>query len=138
MITAVDSSVLLDLITDDRRHAAASQEALREGRRMGRLVICDCVLAEIRPALASDDQLQEFLRDLTIEYSATTQQSARTAGGQFAAYLFRGGRSGRVVPDFLIAAHASHQADRLLARDRGFLRDYFAGLVVLDPSRPSS
>ena len=44
------------------------------------------------------------------------------------------GKRGRVVPDFLIAAHAQLLADRLLARDRGYYRDYFARLVLWDPA----
>ncbi len=41
----------------------------------------------------------------------------------------------RIAADFLIGAHAILQCDRLVTRDRGFYRDYFSGLKVLDPSR---
>ena len=51
-------------------------------------------------------------------------------------YLERGGKRGRVVPDFLIAAHAQLHAEGLLARDRGYYRDYFRNLTLFDPSRP--
>lgn len=38
-----------------------------------------------------------------------------------------------LIPDFLIAAHAQTQADCLAARDRGYLRNYFPDLALLDP-----
>jgi predicted nucleic acid-binding protein len=41
--------------------------------------------------------------------------------------------SRRVVADFLIGAHALVTCDRLLARDRGYYRDYFAGLRIIEP-----
>jgi len=39
-----------------------------------------------------------------------------------------------LVPDFLIAAHAQVQADRLAARDRGYLRRWFPNLRLLEPA----
>lgn len=136
MTTAVDTSVVLDVITDDDRHANASVEALRRARREGRLIVCECVVAETRPALQSDTELTEMLRDLGIEFVPGSETAAVLAGQHFARYLERGGTTGRVVPDFLIGAHAQVHADRLLARDRGYLRDYFSELTVMEPAAP--
>lgn len=134
MTTAVDTSVLLDLLADDDRYADGSMRALRRGRTEGRLIICECVLAEVRPALGSDSELMEMLDDLTIMLIPGDAGSALLAGRHYARYLSRGGTYVRVVPDFLIGAHAQVHADRLLARDRGYLRDYFADLQVIVPA----
>ena len=42
-----------------------------------------------------------------------------------------GGKHERILADFLIGAHALHEANRLLTRDRGFYRRYFSGLEIL-------
>jgi predicted nucleic acid-binding protein len=46
----------------------------------------------------------------------------------------RGSERARVVADFLVGAHAMQHADRLLTRDRGFYRQAFADLEIVDPT----
>lgn len=82
------------------------------------------------------ERLSEFLSDWGIRFVPSSAESAQRAGRMFAEYLRRGGRRGRVVPDFIIGAHALTFSDRLLARDEGFRRDYFAGLSVTTPANP--
>ena len=131
MATAVDSSVLLDVLLDDPLHANSSEAALRE---TSGLVICETVLAEIVPVLAGTP-VRELLSDWQIKFVPSSIESSVLAGEMFRVYLERGGKRGRVVPDFLIAAHAQLHADGLIARDRGYYRDYFSKLVLHDPSR---
>jgi hypothetical protein len=131
MISALDSSVILDVLTADPKFADTSEALLRQAATDGKLVIGECVLAEIAPAFKDERALREFLADWEIEFVSSSRESAILAGCNFARYLARGGRTGRIVADFLIGAHAMFHADRLLARDRGYLRDYFPKLTVL-------
>ena len=134
MATAVDSSVLLDVLLADPQHAAVSKAALVEAAAQGGLIINEVVVAEIMPVLKKDSIL-ELLSDWQITFVPSSLESAALAGEMFRVYLGRGGKRGRVVQDFLIAAHAQIHADGLLARDRGYYRDYFVNLRLLDPSR---
>jgi predicted nucleic acid-binding protein len=134
MPTAVDSSVLLDVLLADTQHAKSSEAALRAAMAQGGLIVGEVVVAEITPVLAGAS-IREFLSDWQIKFIPSSVESATLAGEMFRIYLERGGKRGRVVPDFLIAAHAQLHADGLLARDRGFYRDYFQKLNLLDPSR---
>ena len=133
MITAVDSSVLLDVLVDAQEFAARSEAALRAATAAGALIVGECALAEIRPALTAA-QIDEFLLDWNIDFVPSSRASSLLAGEMYARYLVRRpARSGRVVADFLIGAHAKLHADRLLARDRGYYRDYFKGLRLIEP-----
>ncbi len=134
MISAVDSSVILDVLTNDPDHAHASERLLRRAIQEGRLVACECVLAEIFPAIGNPHLVDKFLRDIQLEYDPMSREAALLAGQCYNHYLRRGGTAHRVLADFLIGAHARLQADRLLARDRGYLRDYFSGLRLLQPA----
>jgi predicted nucleic acid-binding protein len=134
MLTAVDSSVLLDVLTDSASHADVSEHALRKAASEGGLIICECVLAEIRPAFGNAAQVEEFVGDWQLRFVSSSRESALLAGEIFAAYLRRSGRHGRILADFLIGAHAQLHADRLLARDRGYVRDYFSSLKLLVPA----
>jgi predicted nucleic acid-binding protein len=106
--------------------------ALVDAIGRGALVIGECVLAEITPALGAEDLLS-FLDEWKITCAATSRDVAVTAGRMYADYLQRGGTRKRVLPDFLIGAHALENGARLLARDRGYYRDTFKGLTVIEP-----
>ena len=136
MITAVDSSVILDVLTGDQGNASASLAALRKASREGGLIVSESVVAEVRPAFESNALFEEFLGDWGLEFMPSTLRSSIRAGEMLRQMLARKKRpGGRILPDFLIGAHALEHADRLLARDRGYLRDYFAELALWDPSR---
>ena len=134
MISAVDSSVILDVLTDSRDFAESSISSLRRGAQEGRLIVCECVLAEIYPAIGVSSRFREFLTDWQLEFVSSDAESSILAGQIFARSLKKSRAKGRVLADFLIGAHALAHADRLIARDRGFFRDYFSTLVVWDPS----
>ena len=133
MLTAVDSSVLLDVLTNSAEHADSSEEALRRAAGEGALIICECVVAEIRPAFATCGQVDEFLSDWELRFVPSSRESALLAGEIFAAHMQRIRRKRGIIADFLIGAHAKVHADRMLARDLGYLRDYFSSLKLLIP-----
>jgi predicted nucleic acid-binding protein len=136
VITAIDTSVLLDVFKADATFGLRSKELLRRCIREGRLIACEVVFAEVDGAFTNGEKAREAMQLLGVEYEPICLEAAVIAGEAFRAYHLRGGKRERVVADFLIASHALHHADRLLTRDRGFHRTYFSALRVLDPSAP--
>ncbi len=135
MISAVDSSIVLDVLSGGAAKAERSLDAIRKASREGKLIVGESVVAEIRPVFVDRDQFEEFMQDWGLEFVPSSLQSALLAGEMLAQLLSRRReRTGRILTDFLIGAHAQIHADRLLARDRGYLRDYFKDLTVWDPS----
>jgi predicted nucleic acid-binding protein len=134
VITAVDTSVLLDFLNYDPVFGTASRDALRSCAAEGPVLTCDVVWAEIAGCFPSSSACREMLRELAIEFSPLQPDAAFEAGVTWKAYRERGGAKTRVAADFLIGAHALYQADRLLTRDRGFYRACFKRLRVVQPS----
>ena len=134
MITAVDTSVLIDVFGADQRFGQLSASALRTCLNAGAAVACGVVWGETRAAFSRDEEFRRALHTLGIAFSPQTEQAATLAGITWKKYRAGGGKRDRVIADFLIGAHAVSQCDRLLTRDRGYYKKYFAGLLVVDPS----
>ena len=136
MITAVDSNVLIDVLAPDPDHGPFSRDALKRCLAEGDLVVCDVVWAETAAMFPSQKEAARSLDDLGVTFSPVNATAAGRAGTAWRLYRDRRGARARLVTDFLVGAHAQEQADRLLTRDRGFYRSYFARLAIIDPARP--
>lgn len=134
MITAVDTSVLIDVFGADSRFGTASAQALRACLNEGAVVANEVVWSETRAAFGSDADFTRAMQALNISFAASSQDSTNLAGRSWQSYRAAGGTRQRVMADFLIGAHAKLQCDRLLTRDRGYYRKYFASLAVVEPA----
>jgi predicted nucleic acid-binding protein len=133
--TAIDTSVLLDVFGADAEFGEASRQALRKAYRSGALLACDVVWAEVRAHFEDDDQFRDALGILGIRFDPLSAESAALAGRLWQEQRRRStSNRTRVVADFLIGAHALQQADALLTRDRGFYRNCFTELRLIEPS----
>jgi predicted nucleic acid-binding protein len=138
LITAVDTSALLDVLTNDPLHADSSLAALRAAAAVGQLVVCPIVWAELRGSFTDAAMMERSLGAAHISFDPFDRECADVAGTLWREYRRQGGSRTRLIADFFIGAHAQRRGGRLITRDRGFYRRYFSELDILLPSAERS
>ena len=135
MRTALDSSVILDVLTDDERYGALSEQAIRRASEEGALLVGEQVLAEIVPVLPPDrtESVSRWLQDWNIETVPADREVAVLAGSRYGDALHAAKADTPVLTDFLIGAHAYCRADRLLARPAHRWKQIINELEVIEP-----
>lgn len=155
MTTAVDTNALLAILYDDD-YTTASEDALRDAYRSGKVVITPVVYAELSADghFETTAELDRFLEDFSIQIENPSRAALFGAGETFRRYSDRrpaglqcpscgtkrtvqceecgGDLSPRqhIAADFLIGGHATVDADALLSFDTGFYSTYFPSLTV--------
>jgi predicted nucleic acid-binding protein len=133
--TVVDSSVLLDVFTEDRRWLAWSLDALKQAAARGPLILDAVVLAEIAPRFSRIEALRAALPPSAV-VEPIPAAAAFLAGHAHAAYRKAGGARTQVLPDFLIGAHAAVTGRPLLTRDPRRVATHIPGADVIAPPAP--
>jgi predicted nucleic acid-binding protein len=130
--TVVDSSVLLDVFTEDRRWLPWSEERLIEAAQRGALIVNVVIVAEIAPRFSRIEALRDALPSMTVLDEIPTA-ACFLAGHAHAAYRRAGGSRNAVLPDFLIGAHAAVTRRPLLTRDPRRVANYIPGAELISP-----
>ncbi|MGH7920625.1 MAG: type II toxin-antitoxin system VapC family toxin [Candidatus Dormibacteraceae bacterium] len=131
--TLVDSSVLLDVLTEDATWGQWSREALGRAGDEGRLVINPIIYAEISTGFDTIEDLDDAVSARDFEREPLPYEAGFLAGRAFLAYRERGGERRSPLPDFYIGAHAAVRGYRLLTRDVPRYRTSFPSLHLRIP-----
>ncbi len=133
----IDSSVLLDVFTEDTRWLAWSQAQLTRAAQSGTIVLNAVVLAEIAPRFSRIEALRSALPSMAV-IEEIPAAAAFLAGHAHANYRRAGGTREAILPDFLIGAHAAVTARPLLTRDPRRVATHIPGAKLITPKGPAS
>jgi predicted nucleic acid-binding protein len=128
----VDSSVLLDVISEDEEWIDWSAWMLEDAGTHGRLVINPIIYAEISVRVDSIEDLDDDL-GLFVSRRPLPWDAAFLAGKCFERYRRAGGTRTAPLPDFFIGAHAAVEDLTLLTRDPRRFRAYFPTVRIIAP-----
>ena len=132
-VTLVDSSVLLDILTQDAAWAQWSGDALARARDNGTLVINPIIYAEVSAGFDRIEDLDDAVPADDFEREPLPYQAGFVAGKVFLTYRKQGGLRRSPLPDFYIGAHAAVRRYRLLTRDSARYRTYFPTVELICP-----
>ncbi len=130
--TVVDSSVLLDVFTENEVWLGWSQAQLTEAAARGGIVINAVVIAEIAPSFRRIETLRSALPSMLIVEELPVA-AAFLAGHAHASYRRAGGTRAAVLPDFLIGAHAAVTGRPLLTREPRRVAAHIPGARLICP-----
>jgi len=133
----IDSSVLLDVFTEDPRWLTWSQAQLTLAAQHGTIVVNAVVLAEIAPRFSRIEALRSALPSMAV-IEEIPAAAAFLAGHAHAEYRRAGGSRDAILPDFLIGAHAAVTARPLLTRDPRRVATHIPGAKLITPDEPTS
>jgi predicted nucleic acid-binding protein len=133
-VTLVDSNILLDLATGDPKWLDWSEAALDYSNRSGDLVINAIIYSEVSAAFERIEDADQLMDQHRFRREDVPWAAAFVAAQAFRNYRKQSGVRTAMLPDFLIAAHATLLGYTLLTRDRARFASYFPALRIMSPA----
>jgi predicted nucleic acid-binding protein len=129
----VDSNVILDIVTEDKKWFPWSSQALAKYAETHTLVINPIIYAEVSVGFDRIEDVEEVLPSAFFRRDPIPWEAAFLAAKCFLAYRRRRGKKSSTLPDFFIGAHAAVVGVPLLTRDIARYRTYFPKLKIITP-----
>jgi predicted nucleic acid-binding protein len=133
MAVLVDTNVLVDVAIRDPQWLNWSRSQLMRLAREEPLVINPIIYSEFSVRYTDRDQVEELLPQSDFHRENLPWAAAFAAGVAFRIYRRAGGERHRVLPDFLIGAHAAIRNHKILTRDPKGYRTYFPDVPLISP-----
>ena len=131
--TLVDSTVLLDILTEDPVWEHWSTNALADAAEAGPLYINPIVYSEVSIRFTTIEALEDALPSEDYRREPIPWAAAFLAGKVFLDYRRNKGTTSTTLRDFFIGAHAAVAGLDLLTRDVGRNRTYFPTVTLIAP-----
>jgi predicted nucleic acid-binding protein len=132
-MTLVDTNVLLDIATNDKRWADWSLAQLDIAAIRGPLFINAVIYSEFSVGYVRIEEVDEAVEQAGLKLTDIPRPALFLAGKVFQRYRRQGGRRRAILPDFYIGAHAATAGVALLTRDPRRYRSYFPSLRLIAP-----
>ena len=131
----VDSNVILDIVTEDRKWFQWFSETLAFYADTKMLVINPIIYAEVSVGFDRIEDVEEVLPLTHFRRAQLPWEAAFLAGKCFLKYRKKGGKKRSPLPDFFIGAHAAVMGLTLMTRDASRYRTYFPKLRIISPEK---
>lgn len=133
MDIVVDSNIILDIVTEDKKWFKWSSEVLSRHAENHALVINPIIYAEVSMGFERIEDVEAALPTALFRRAPIPWEAAFLAGKCFLQYRKKGGSKRSPLPDFFIGAHAAVIGIPLLTRDASRYRTYFPKLRLITP-----
>lgn len=133
MATLVDTNVLVDIAVRDPAWGGWSRSQLAKAVRSGPVIINHIIYSEFSYRYRTMEEVEQLLPQDEFRREAMPWNAAFAAGAAFRKYRQSGGGRERVLPDFLIGAHAAIRGHSILTRDSKGYRTYFPMIDLITP-----
>lgn len=130
----VDSSVLLDVFTNDVRWMQWSLDTLERAAADGTVFLDPIVYSEVSIRFSRIEELESALRGSGLAWSDMPREALFLAGKVFRGYRRAGGARTSPLPDLFIGAHAAVSKLVLLTRDPARIRRSFPTVRMVCPA----
>lgn len=133
MATLVDTNVLVDIAVRDPVWLKWSRSKIEAARKLGSLVINQIIYAEFSIRYQTIEDVDDVLSEDEYRREGLPFEAAFAASRAFLLYRRQGGPREKVMPDFLIGAHAVIRGYPILTRDPTGFRKYFPDVELIAP-----